>query len=386
MPDALGNRQVRRDGDERPQIQLLECDRAAFRRRCAACERHAQVRRRERRAVRKRERQLLRRDARLRIGAPPLDATAEMGERQRRKAVAQCRADILELEVGRYVDGQRIGEIDPHAKRTLAALDRHRERQPLAPRGDIGVIEAHVELALQLVPVLQRFAGHVGAKLERCGELGGRNAGQPGLMPSEALLEPEGDVVEQQLGRLPVFVVPRDERVADDHLRLPHQPIRDGGIVAGVAAFALDAGEMQPPCRVAAHRKPWTLDQQFLQPQLEERQRSPRDDQVDARQSSNTPRSSSFARTRKPRTESFGFQPSQPVTKLSISTDWPIRFAIQRAMSSRRASTCGKTTSRIVISSAKNAPASSTADIATSRRTSAAKDGVDEVAGIMKVR
>jgi len=62
-----------------------------------------------------------------------------------------------------------------------------------------------------------------------------------------------------------------------------------------------------------------------------------------------------------------------------------MRLAIHWAMSSRRASIAGKATSRTASSSAQNAPASSSADIATSRTARAAKDGVDKCAGIMKV-
>ena len=261
------------------------------------------------------------------------------------------------------------------------------KRKPVAPRGDVGVIEAQVQLALQLVPVLQRFAGHVGAKLDRRGDVGRRYAGQAGLMAAESLLETKRDVIEQQLRRLAVFVVPRDQCIADDDLRLAHQPVRDGGIVGALVGFALDAGEVQPSRRIAPQRKPRTFDQQFLEAQVEERQRRPRDEQVDARQREQRRcHRAARARTRNPRTDNFGFQPSQPVTRridldrLADALGHPLGDVVTARFD------CGNATSRTASSSAQNAPASSSADIATSRTARAAKDGVDEVAGIMKVR
>ena len=311
-----------------------------------------------------------------------------MRERQRCQPFAQRRAHVLELHVGRDVDRLGLSEIHPDAQRALATFDRQRKRKPVAPRGDVGVIEAQVQLALQLVPVLQRFAGHVGAKLDRRGEVGRRYSGQAGLMATESLLETKRDVIEQQLRRLAVFVVPRDQRVTDDDLRLAHQPVRDGGIVGALVGSALDAGEVQPSRRIAAQRKPRTFDQQFLEAQVEERQRRPRNEQVDARQRRAARcRPAARARTRKPRTDSFGFQPSQPVTRPSISTGWPMRLASHCAMSSRRASICRERDEpdREQQRAERAAPAAPP----TSRRaarTRAAKDGVDEVAGIMKVR
>ena len=207
-----------------------------------------------------------------------------MRERQRCQPFAQRRAHVLELHVGRDVDRLGLREIHPDAQRTLATFDRQRKWKPVAPRGDVGVIEAQVQLALQLIPVLQGFAGHVGAKLDRRGDVGWRYSREAGLMAAKSLLETKRDVIEQQLRRLAVFVVPRDQCVTDDDLRLAHQPVRDGGIVGALVGFALDAGEVQPSRRIAPQRKPRTFDQQFLEAQVEERQRRPRNEQVHARQ------------------------------------------------------------------------------------------------------
>ena len=139
------------------------------------------------------------------------------------------------------------------------------KRQPLAPRGDVGVVEAQVQLALQLVPVLQRFTGHVAAQLERRGERrraarpsgrpdGGRSAARAGTRHDRAAVAARCGI------RRPTRPARHGRRLA-----LAHQPVGDGGIVAGARRVRARCrrGATGPPRRGAATSRGPSISSSF---------------------------------------------------------------------------------------------------------------------------
>ena len=103
-------------------------------------------------------------------------------------------------------------------------------------------------------------------------------------MVAVAVLQAKLHVIEDELRRAAQFVGPCDQRVGDDDARLPQQPLRDPRVVVLLLRIEFDAGHMQAAVRVATDRQLRPVDGQFLQAQVEERQRGPRYDQIDARQ------------------------------------------------------------------------------------------------------
>jgi hypothetical protein len=143
-------------------------------------------------------------------------------------------------------------------------------------------------------------------------------------MPAKAVLQPELHAVEHELRRVAEIVVPHDQRIANDDLALAQDPVRDRQFFRRLRRVELEAGDAQHARAVAPYREPRPLDDELLQPQL----LSGTDVQETIISSFGKTRSGvGLARTRsttrKPSTTSFGFQPSQPVDSLAISTGWP---------------------------------------------------------------
>ncbi len=282
-PQRLPDRQLRRNRGQWRERELGNGEAAAC---CALTvgDRQREIGRRMRNAVRQRETHLTRHELRLPGRAFPGRASREMRKRERCKSIAERRARVVELEVRGHRDRLRLREIDPRAERTVAAVHRERQWQPFAPRADVRVFEPQIHPPAQTRPVVERVPGDVDAQVQRRGDLRRRHAGQAGVMAAKALLQAKVDVIEQQLRRAPVLVVPRDERVANDNLRLPHQPIGERGVGHRRLVIAFDAGEVQLACGIASHGKPRSLDQQLLHPQVQQRHRGPCDRQIDPRQ------------------------------------------------------------------------------------------------------
>ena len=86
--------------------------------------------------------------------ALPRNAPAEVRKPELRQITRDPSAHARQLEVGDDVGGLAVGEIEPHAHRTLSALHRPQQRNPFAPLRNVGVIETHVEASLRPAPIL----------------------------------------------------------------------------------------------------------------------------------------------------------------------------------------------------------------------------------------
>ncbi len=103
-------------------------------------------------------------------------------------------------------------------------------------------------------------------------------------MMAEAMLQPDLYLIEHELRRVAQLVVPDDQRVLDDDLALSQQPFGESGVVRRQVRIDLDAGDAQATLDVPPYRQPRSVDNELAQPELEQRQRRPRDDQIDAGQ------------------------------------------------------------------------------------------------------
>ena len=155
----------------------------------------------------------------------PAETAGDTGEHEFRQRILETDGDILELDVADEVARRAAREAEPEPQRTLAATDPDRQRQPLPPGRDVGVVEARVEVALDLAPVPEPVAAPLAAHVDRRGELGRRRAAQSQPVDAEPVLEPELDPVEEELRRIAQVVVPGDERVAHQDLALVEHPV-----------------------------------------------------------------------------------------------------------------------------------------------------------------
>ena len=103
-------------------------------------------------------------------------------------------------------------------------------------------------------------------------------------MVAEAVLEAELHLVEHELRCVAQFVVPGDQCVAHDDLALPQQPIGQRGVVGAPIGIDGDACDANASGRVAAHRQLGVVDDELAKAEIEQRQRRPGNDQIDARQ------------------------------------------------------------------------------------------------------
>ena len=282
------------------------------------------------------EGQIAREDLPLPGRAPPADAPREVREAELGELVREPGLDVRELEVGHDLARLAFRKLEPDAQRALAAGDLRRQRQPFAPRGDVGVVEPHEQAAFRLLPVLQRRGREIAAQVQRGGELGRRRAFEPETMAAEPALQAQLDAIEDELRGIALIVVPGDQRVADHDLRLVQDPLGEPQIVGRLRRIDLDSRHVQDAGAVAPDREPWAVDDELLQAQLEQGQRRPRDDEphfrkLEQRRRAGEPRSC----TRKPSMTNFGFHPSQPAVNAAISTGCPSCCASMDASRSR---------------------------------------------------
>ena len=214
----------------------------------------------------------------------------------------------------------------------LPRLILHRQRQPFAPGRDVGVVEARVEVALDLAPVPEPVAAPLAAHVDRRGELRRRRAAQsraggrrtraragagPGRGAScGALRRSSSQVTSASRTR-----ISRWSSI---------QSVRRESPALSVGSNSIPATCSIPARSRRIARRGRSITSCF-------RRSSSSGSEVHAITMSTRGRSSSGAaaarfrsRTRKPVRPSFGFQPSQPVVIASISTGWPISRAEHR--------------------------------------------------------
>ncbi len=185
----------------------------------------------------------------------PVDVPAQVGEVELRQIARKPRAHIDQLEIRHHAGRGAFGEVEPRAKRALAAVDRDRQRNPLPPQRDVGVVQPHVEASARFAPIAQRRVGHVATKIQRRGEVGRRRADQAEAVVTKAVLEAKLHVVQHQLRRLAQFIRPGHQRVGDHDTRLPQQPIGDARVVVLLLGIEFDARHVQTAACVAANRQ-----------------------------------------------------------------------------------------------------------------------------------
>jgi hypothetical protein len=281
----IGQRQMRRDLAQRRKLETVEVDRAARGRRPARLShRQREVGRLHRLPAGSRERELTQIELALALGIAPADAARERGKRELGKIAAHRRPNVGEREIGDDVARLARVELEPHPQRALAARDRERQRQPFAPRGDVGVVEPRVETTRDVSPPRARIAVPFTAQIDRRGELRRRRSGQPDPVMAEAAFEAKLNRVEHELRGVAQIVVPREQRAANLDVRLTQQPFGEARVVRRLVRVELEAGDMEHTGAVAPHGEPRPLDRELLQPKLEKRQRRPRDGQLDLRE------------------------------------------------------------------------------------------------------
>ncbi len=174
VAQTLGQRQVSGHCRQRCEIEAWRREPATG---CAASlvavERQREVGRRQRRAVDGAKRQRARMQRALTIVVLPADPAGEVRQAERRQLRLEARVDIGKLQVRDNVARLPVRDVDPEPQRAFSGLDRKRQRQPFAPRGEVGVVEAEVEAPLHLVPVRRIQRGDIAAQVEWSGELGG---------------------------------------------------------------------------------------------------------------------------------------------------------------------------------------------------------------------
>ncbi len=278
-PDPIRQRQVRAQCDQRPKLQPFEFDLRgvhAIHRTVAPGKR--EVGGVEPLAVERREGQGLREDFPLHTGFSRAHPAGKMRERDFGKVRRQCRLDVGELDVGDELEQFLAGHFEPDAQRAGSARDFSRQRQPLPPRRDIRIVETHEQRPLRVLPVLHRFELEIAPQIERRREVGGRRAFQSETVAPEPVLQAELDAVEHELGRVAQIVVPHDERVADDDLALPKNPVGERQFVGRLRRIEFESRDAQHAGTIAPDGKPRPVDDEFLQAKLGQRQRRPRDD------------------------------------------------------------------------------------------------------------
>ncbi len=235
-------------------------------------------------AGRRHERELVGEELVLRRCVPPAGTARQVREAELRQLLAELRLDVGELEIGNDLARLAARELEPDAHRPLAARDRRRQRKPFAPRGDVGVVEPYIQAALRVLPRPRHGAADLAAQIERRGQLRRRRPFETETMVAELAFQPELDAIQHELRRVAQIVVPGDECVANHDLALAQDPVGHPRIVGRAVGIDFNAGNVEQPGPIAADRQPWAVDRELFQAQLEERQRRPRDDQIDFRQ------------------------------------------------------------------------------------------------------
>ena len=287
VPNPFGNRQMRADGNEGRQLHVVEFDLTGRRTiRDGIAQRELEVRRVEPLAAERREGQvsvksslplsLLRHPAR-----PDKCARSSSGTPS-----AEPRLDVGELEVSDDLPRLTLRELEPDAERALAARDLAGERQPFAPSRDVGIVEPHEKRSFCMLPILDRVALEIAPNVDRCRELRGRCALESEPVAAEPILHAELDAVEDELRRIAQIVVPGDQRVANRDVMLAQDPVGNRGFVRDLrrGRWSMPATCKRLPGPVAADRESRPLDDELLEAELHQRQRCPRDDQLDLRQ------------------------------------------------------------------------------------------------------
>ncbi len=189
--------------------------------------------------------------------------------------------DVGELDVGDNFEQLLPIHLEPDAQRAGARRDFSRQRKPLPPRRDIGVVEAHEQVAPRILPVLHRSQYEIAAQIERRRELGGRRPSQSEPVVPEPVFHAELDPVEHELRRVAQVVVPHDQRVADHYFALPENPVGERQLVRRLRRIEFESGDAQHAGPIAPDGEARSLDDELLQAQLGERQRGPRDDHLE---------------------------------------------------------------------------------------------------------
>ena len=276
-------RKVRGDGDERFELQPVELHLSGRSGRLVA-HRQLEIRRIEPFAALRRERERLREELPSGGRGAPADASRQMREIELRKLVAQLCVDVAQLEIGDDLARLAVSELEPDAHRALPARNLLGQRQPLPPCSDVRVVEAHEHPALASLPVAKRHVLQIAAHVDRRGKSRRRRSPQSEAVPAEAVFHPELHAVQNELRGVAQVVVPGDQRIAYHDLALLHDPVGERRFAVGLRGIEFHARNLQMTGSVAADRKPRPLDDELLQPQLEQRHRGPRNDEPHFRQ------------------------------------------------------------------------------------------------------
>ena len=193
------------------------------------------------------------------------------------------RAHFRQHEIRGEVAWFAVLELEPQSKRPFSGIDGQRERQILAPRRNVGVVETQIKVAVGFLPIRGCKIDDITAQINGRGELGGRHPGETKTMVAEAVLEAKLHLIEHELRRFAKLVVPGDERIADDDLPLAQQPVAEQRVFARPLGVDRHAGDAKPSAGIAADRKFRAVDDELAQTEIEQRQRCPCDDQIDAR-------------------------------------------------------------------------------------------------------
>ena len=290
----------------------------------------------------------------------------EVGQRRRSRVRTSASSTSAVSPVTRPTSNSNHSRSAPLPRSTRTGSGSH---SPHA--ADVGVIEPHVRPAGRALPIPERLAVDLGPQVDRGGEFGRRRAGEAdAIAPERQVLHPELHAVEHELRRVAQVVVPGDQGVADEDPPLPQQPVGERRVVGSAARGRIRVpATCSTPRAVAAHREPRPLDHQLLQAQLHQRQRRPRQRDVDLGQ-----------------LEQRRFAGLEPVAHAEVGED---EFRVPAvpagrdaadfdrlascaesiaAMRSRWLSTCGKTTKRTASSISANAIALAAAPTRATRR------------------